>query len=387
MKLSTLFRLEENLHLDKNTLVVLRWIALVGQLTAINLVYNYLGLKFLIQESHAIIFIGLITNLYLQFGVKANQLKDVYSSFFLIYDLCQLSVLLYLTGGISNPFSLLLIVPTIVSSTFLSMGTTIILGIITISSLSLLTKFYLPLPGISEYSFNFPAYYLIGTLISTIVGLIFLSYFGIRFSGETKKRSEALNKLQQVIAKEYELECLGGQAAAAAHIVKKISQKKIIKDKFMSEVKFDDLLIEILRSFMETSGKEIKLTSNNDTNRIDIKRSPEIIYGLRNFIGNAVKFSTKRVQVEIKSDKNFINILIDDDGPGFPDDVIKVLGEPYIKSKSKEVNTKSGLGLGTFLGKTLLERQGAKITFSNNGNNSGASVKISWEVKILNFNF
>jgi len=429
MKLSTLFRLEENLHLDKNTLVVLRWIALVGQLTAINLVYNYLGLKFLIQESYAIIFIGLITNLYLQFGVKANQLKDVYSSFFLIYDLCQLSALLYLTGGISNPFSLLLIVPTIVSSTFLSMGTTIILGIITISSLSLLTKFYLPLPGISEYNFNFPAYYLIGTLISMIVGLIFLSYFGIRFSGETKKRSEALNKLQQVIAKEYELESLGGQAAAAAHslgtplatisvvakelrkeigkeskhnkdldllisqtkrcgdILKKISQKKIIKDKFMSAVKFEDLLIEILRSFMETSGKEIKLTSNNDTNRIDIKRSPEIIYGLRNFIGNAVKFSTKRVQVEIKSDKNFINILIDDDGPGFPDDVIKVLGEPYIKSKSKEVNTKSGLGLGTFLGKTLLERQGAKVTFSNNGNNSGASVKISWEVKILNFNF
>ena len=103
-------------------------------------------------------------------------------------------------------------------------------------------------------------------------------------------------------------------------------------------------------------------------------------------IENGLNYATG-VHVSLIKTNNRINILIDDDGPGFPDDVIKVLGEPYIKSKSKEVNTKSGLGLGTFLGKTLLERQGAKITFSNNGNNSGASVKISWEVKILNFNF
>ena len=217
MNLSTLFRLEENLHLDKKTLVILRWITIFGQLVAINLVYNYLNLKFPIIESHIIIFAGLVTNLYLQFRIKTSQLKDIYSSLFLIYDLVQLSILLYLTGGISNPFSLLLIVPAIVSSTFLSMGTTIILGTITIILLSFLTKFYLPLPGLNEYGFSFPFFYLIGMLISVIVGLVFLSYFGIRFAGETKKRSEALNRLQQVIAKEYELESLGGQAAAAAH--------------------------------------------------------------------------------------------------------------------------------------------------------------------------
>ena len=205
MNFSTLFRLEENLHLDKKTLVILRWIAIFGQLIAINLVYNYLDLKFPIIESHIIIFLGLLTNLFLQFKVSSNQLKDTYSSLFLIYDLIQLSLLLYLTGGISNPFSLLLIVPTIVSSTFLSMCTTIILGIITTGLLFTMTKFYMPLPGITEFGFDFPFYYLIGTLISMIIGLVFLSYFGIRFTGETKKRSEALNKLQQVIAKEYEL--------------------------------------------------------------------------------------------------------------------------------------------------------------------------------------
>ena len=423
MNLSTLFRLEENLHLDKKTLVILRWIAIFGQLVAINLVYNYLNLKFPIIESHIIIFAGLVTNLYLQFRIKTSQLKDIYSSLFLIYDLVQLSILLYLTGGISNPFSLLLIVPAIVSSTFLSMGTTIILGVITIILLSFLTKFYLPLPGLNEYGFSFPFFYLIGMLISVIVGLVFLSYFGIRFAGETKKRSEALNKLQQVIAKEYELESLGGQAAAAAHslgtplatitvvakelrkeigeeskhskdldllisqtkrcgdILKKISQKQIVEDKFMNAVKIEDLLVEILRSFMETSGKEIKLNSKNDKNKIDIKRSPEIIYGLRNFIGNAVKFSSEKVIVELESDENNINVRISDDGPGFPDDIINVLGEPYIKSKY--ANNKSGLGLGTFLGKTLLERQGAILSFLNDKMLSGASVNIVWKIEDL----
>jgi len=425
MNFSTLFRLEENLHLDKKTLVNLRWIAIIGQLIAINLVYNFLNLKFPILESHIIIFLGLITNLYLQFYIKENQLKDIYSSLFLIYDVIQLSALLYLTGGISNPFSLLLIVPAIVSSSFLSMGTTIILSAVTIFSLFILTIFYLPLPGIDEYGFNFPIFYLLGMLISIIVGLLFLSYFGIRFAGESKKRSEALNKLQQVIAKEYELESLGGQAAAAAHslgtplatitvvakelrkeigkeskhskdldllisqskrcgdILKKISQKKIIEDKFMNAIKLEDLLVEILRSFMETSGKKIKLESSEDNNKIDIKRSPEIIYGLRNFIGNAAKFSENKVEVEIKSNNEKISITINDDGPGFPDDIIKVLGEPYIKSKSKEINNKSGLGLGTFLGKTLLERQGAKIKFSNGNKYEGALVLISWEVANL----
>ena len=425
MNFSTLFRLEENLHLDKKTLVKLRWIAIVGQLIAVNIVYNYLNLKFSIIESHIIIFIGLVTNLYLQFWIKTNQLRDIYSSLFLIYDLAQLSALLYLTGGISNPFSLLLIIPTIVSSTFLSMGTTIILGATTILSLSVLTKFYLPLPGLYEYGFNFPAFYLLGMLISIIVGLVFLSYFGMKFAGETKKRSEALNKLQQVLAKEYELESLGGQAAAAAHslgtplatitvvakelrkeigeeskhskdldllisqtkrcgdILKQISQKKIIEDKFINAVKIEDLLTEILRSFMETSEKKIQLNSKNDKNRIDIKRSPEIIYGLRNFIGNAVKFSSKKVEVELVSNKNNIFIKINDDGSGFPEDLINVLGEPYIKSRSKKLKGKSGLGLGTFLGKTLLERQGAEIIFSNRENNNGASVKITWAVKSL----
>jgi len=420
MNFSTLFRTKENLNLDKNTLTILRYIAIFGQFIAVNLVFFYYDLQFPLKESYIIILVGLITNLFLQLRVKVNQLKDSYASLFLLYDLFQLSSLLYLTGGIFNPFSILIIIPTIVSSTFLSMGTTIILGVITSFLLFILSFIYLPLPGLEKNYFEVPTYYKHGILIAILIGLIFLSYFGIRFAGETKKRSEALRKLQEVISKEYELESLGGQAAAAAHslgtplatisvvakelkkelgddkevskdidllisqtkrcseILKQISKKQIKDDIFLSSIKFEDLLEEIISSFKETSSKDIDLLIENDNNKIAIQRTPEIIYGLRNFIGNAVKFSKSRVKINLSSDKKTIEIRINDDGPGIPEDVIQKMGEPYIKSKSKELSSNSGLGLGTFLGKTLLERQGAKLIFRRNSELGGALVILSW---------
>jgi two-component system sensor histidine kinase RegB len=422
MNFSTLFRLEENLHLDKKTLVNLRWIAIIGQLIAINFVYFFLTLDLPIIETHIIILAGFITNIILQFKVKTNQLKDFYSALFLFYDLLQLSVLLYLTGGIVNPFSLLIIVPTIISSSFLSMGTTIILGTLTISSLFFLKEYYKILPGLDTYSFIFPEYYLVGVLVSIIIGLVFLSYFGIRFSGETKKRSEALDKLQEVMAKEYELDSLGGLAAAAAHslgtplatisvvakelkkeigdrskyskdldllisqakrcsnILKQISKKEISDDQFINLIKVEDLLEEIIISFEENTDKKITLVENEDKNKINIKRSPEIVYGLRNFIGNAVKFADKEVQITLSSDDHALVLMVNDDGPGFAEDIINLIGEPYLKSKSKKTNSKSGLGLGIFLGKTLLERKKAQLTFFNKNDLKGASVKISWNI-------
>ena len=147
MNFATIFRLEENLNLDKKTLVILRWIAIFGQLFSINLVYFFLDLNFPVLLCHIVIIVGLFTNIYLQFGLKATLLKDLYSTTFLMYDIIQLSILLFLTGGIFNPFAILLIVPTIVSSTFLSMGSTIILGSVTIFLLFVLTFFNMPLPG------------------------------------------------------------------------------------------------------------------------------------------------------------------------------------------------------------------------------------------------
>ena len=407
-------------------LIKIRWIAIFGQIFSVNLVYFYLDLNFPVLLCHLIILFGFLTNVFLQFKIKATLLKDLYSTSFLMYDVLQLSILLFLTGGIFNPFSILMIVPTIVASTFLSMGSTIILGSSTILLLFAITFFNLPLPGMEEYVLSFPNYYVTGILISLIIGLIFLSYFGIRFAGETKKRSDALNKLQQILAKEYELESLGGQAAAAAHslgtplatisvvskemrkevgddskltkdidllisqtkrcseILKKISQKKIISDEFLSSMTFEDLLEEITKSFKESTEKDIKLNTERDTNKIDIKRNPELVYGLRNFIGNAVKFARQKVVISIISDNINLYILIEDDGPGFPEDIIKALGEPYIKSRSKLYKDNAGLGLGTFLGKTLLERKSAVISFENRSSLNGARVKIKWRINDLN---
>ena len=426
MNFTTLFRLRENLNLDKKTLVILRWIAIIGQLTAINLVYFYLKLDFPVFLSHFILFLGLATNLYLQFGIRSIILKDFNASIFLIYDLCQLTGLLYLTGGISNPFSILMIIPAIVSSTFLSTGTTLILGCLTIAFLLLLTIFHYPLPGLHDHSITFPKLYLTGYFLAIIVGLVFLSYFGIRFSGESKRRSDAINKVQQVIAKEYELESLGGQAAAAAHslgtplatisvvaselkkeigensehskdidllisqtkrcgeILKQISKKQIKDDEFFSKTTIEELLEEIVETFKETTSKKLKLNFDENKKKFDFQRSPELIYGLRNFIGNAVKFAKSTVEIRVKSNFKNLNVSINDDGPGFPEDVKEFLGEPYIQSKSTEVSLNAGTGLGTFLGKTLLERRSAHLSFSKDNKLGGASVYITWNIVDLN---
>ena len=172
MDLSTLFRTKENLNLDKRTLTILRYIAIIGQFIAVNIVFFYLKLEFPIQSCLIVIFLGLLTNLFLQFKVKGNQLKDTYASLFLLYDLFQLAILLYLTGGIFNPFSILLIIPTIVSSTFLSMGTTIMLGFITSLILFILTHYYMPLPGLLSENFS-TNLYKFGIFISILIGLIF----------------------------------------------------------------------------------------------------------------------------------------------------------------------------------------------------------------------
>ena len=137
----------------------------------------------------------------------------------------------------------------------------------------------------------------------------------------------------------------------------------------------------MINSFKETSSKKIELFIQDDLNKIDINRKPEIIYGLRNFIGNAVKFSKSKVQINLKSNDKIVEVQIHDDGPGIPEDIISKIGEPYIKSKSKELSSNSGLGLGTFLGKTLLERQGANLKFKRNSKLGGALVVLSWSPK------
>jgi len=168
------------------------------------------------------------------------------------------------------------------------------------------------------------------------------------------------------------------QVRRCGQILKTLSQRKIVDDEYVSNISLQDLLFEITKSFEQVSDKKIILTTKKINKKIPIRRSPEITYGIRNFVGNAVKYSKSKVLINLETNKEEVKIQISDDGPGFPSDVYNIIGEPYIVSKSKQLKSKSGLGLGTFIGKTLLERKKASINFINS-ENSGALVEIIWK--------
>ena len=420
MKLSDLLKYDEDLKLEKKTVIILRWIALIGQLITIYVVHFFVKFDLPLIFCSLTIFFGGVTNIFVQFGINKNQLNNTESTILLFYDVIQLAVLLYLTGGVTNPFIIFLIVPAIISSTLLNLSSTFFLSFITSIALLLLTFNFLPLPSDGNLHFHVPDFYILSIPISLTIVLIFLSYIGFRFGYEARKRGNALSRLELVLAKEQELESIGHQAAAAAHslgtplstitviakelkkenvkskefnddidtlleqarkcgvILKKISQNKIVEDDYMINVSLQDLLNEISTSFEEISEKKINLNLDKTRKKIPIKRSPDITYGIRNFVGNAVKFSKKNINIDLYSVAGKTRIEISDDGPGFPDDLSKIIGEPYIASKVKKYKSKSGLGLGTFIGKTLLERKRAEIEFSKS-ELGGALVEIPWK--------
>ena len=425
MKFSEVFTSKDNIQLDKKTLVILRWIAIIGQYITISIVYFYLKFELPFFHCSIVILIGALTNFYLQFKFNKNQLNNFTSTFFLFYDIIQLSILLYLTGGVTNPFTILLIVPAIVSSTFLNLKSTINLSVITIIILIVLTIYHLPLPHSGELHFHVPDIYLYAVPVAIIIGLVFLTYFGVRFGIESRKRAEALNKLELILAKEHELESIGLQAAAAAHslgtplstitvvarelekeignnpqyskdidlllsqtkrcsdILRNLSKDQLKEDSFLSNVKIEELLNEIVRSYTEISKKKLSLLVENNKLNPQIERTLEITYGLRNFIGNAVKYSNSSVDITLESNNKITEVKVCDDGPGFSEDIFNVLGEPYIRSKNKIISSKSGLGLGTFIGKTLLERMKANVNFDKCPKTNGAMVTIKWQTKDL----
>jgi len=425
MKISEFFLSKDSIQLDKKTLVTLRWIALTGQYLTINIVYFIFKFQLPFFFCSLVIFAGVISNFYLQFIFKKNQLNNFTSTFVLFYDLFQLSLLLYLTGGITNPFSILLIVPAIVASTFLNLRSTINLSIATIVILIVLTIYSFPIPHYGELHFHVPDTYLYALPLAVIITLVFLTYFGIRFGSESRKRTEALNKLELILAKEHELESIGLQAAAAAHslgtplatitvvarelekeigkipkhakdidlllsqtkrcseILKNLSKDRLKEDNFLSNIKIEDLISEIIRSFNEISKKKLSFFVEKNKLNPKIERTLEITYGLRNFIGNAVKYSNSLVDISLESNSKITEVKVCDDGPGFSEDIFEVLGEPYIRSKNKIINSKSGLGLGTFIGKTLLERMKAKVKFDKCPKTNGAMVIIKWQTKDL----
>jgi len=414
--------------LNKSTYINLRWIVYIGQLSAILIVQFFLQYKFNYLICISIVCIGVLSNIYLQFKFKENQLSNLSATVYLFYDIGQLGFLLFLTGGITNPFIFLIIIPAIFSSQYLNIWSSIILATFTSLILFLLIFYYYELPHPEKFIFQVPNYYLYSIPISIFIGLVFLVYFGVKFGSESKIRKKAYDKMQEIMAKENELLSLGGQAAAAAHslgtplstilltskelqkefgnnkkinkdldllvaqstrcreILKKLTLNPNIKDEFISsKVSLNDYVYEIVRSYQEFSKKNFIIKSDQFKNPINIYKSPEIIYGLRNFIGNANKFSNQKIEIFLKSNKKNTEIIIRDDGPGFPKDLIDkhMLGEPYIRSVDESQISKYGLGLGTFIAKTLLEKNLANIIFNNSKETGGAEVTIEWVNKDL----
>ena len=406
--------------LNKITYLNLRWIAIIGQFITINSVKFIFGFEFNFILANIIVFLGAISNLILIYSYKKNQLSEKLSFYFLILDICQLSFLLYLTGGTINPFSIFLLIPSVFASSILSLKTNILLIIFTITSIVFITFFHNELPSpLNKYIFN--QYYYYAVPVALVIALIFLNFFALAFGKESRVRKEALDKIQEVIAKEHELLSLGGQAAAAAHslgtplstikiisqdlfeqlknnkdiakdikllisqidrcneILKRLSLNPTIEDDFIDkDLSLHDYVKEIVNSFEEISDKNFNIDYEQNVNSFNIRKSIEIVYGIRNFIGNANKFSNKNIFITIKSDSEISEIIIEDDGPGFSKDILNKIGEPYIKSLRLKDNNKSGLGLGIFIGKTLLEKNSAKLIFRNSETRGGAEIKIEW---------
>jgi len=420
------FETSKYFSLKKSTYINLRWIAIIGQLFTINLIYFIFEFKFNLILENSIILIGILSNLYLIHIIKNTQLLDKTAFLFLLIDILQLSCLIYLTGGIANPFSIFLIIPTIFSSSNLGLRSNLLLASITVLLIIFLTFFNLPLPYPVNEHFHVDSYYYYSIPISLIVALIFLNYFALIFGKESRIRKEALNKMEEIMSKEHELLSLGGQAAAAAHslgtpfstikiissdllkqfkdnnevkkdinllatqiercseILKKLTLNPIIEDNFIDiDLSIADYLNEIVKSFKEISKKEFILNFDQNLNPLKVTKSIEIVYGLRNFIGNANKFSKSKVFINLKSNNDITEIIIEDDGEGYSKDVLRNIGEPYIKSYKSSIKSQSGLGLGIFIGKTLLEKNYANILCKNSETRNGAEVNIKWKNKDL----
>ena len=408
--------------LKKSTYINLRWIGIIGQLISVYLVYLYFDFKFNFFLTNLVIFFGVLSNLYLIFIYKKTQLSDRLALLFLLIDIIQLTVLIYLTGGAKNPFIIFIIIPSIFASTNLGTKTNLFIVLITCVMIIFLTFYSSDLPYPLAEHFHISNYIYYSIPVSLIIALIFLNYFAIIFGRESRLRKEALNKMEEIMAKEHEMLSLGGQAAAAAHslgtplstikiisqeltkqlknqkdviqdiellssqvercnqILRKLSLNPDVEDNFIDEdLTMRDYLKEIISSFKETSKNQFNFNFEQDAYSKKITKSIEIVYGLRNFVGNANKFCKSKIYINLRSNTETTIVTIEDDGEGYPNDILSKIGEPYLRSSNKN----SGLGLGLFIGKTLLEKNFATVNCWNSQTRSGAEVTIKWKNKDL----
>jgi two-component system sensor histidine kinase RegB len=400
------------------TLILLRWLAVIGQTIAVLVVRFVLGVDFAIEAALAAIAVSGGLNLALLASRPAQGLAHEWEAAAqLAYDVIQLAVLLALTGGLQNPFVFLFIAPVAVSATILRPVVTTMLAALTFICVGAISVWRLPLPWPTGEGFELPPLYQLGMAAAVLVGLGFTSVYAWRVAAEEERLNIALSAVQQVLAQEQRLSALGALAAAAAHelgtplatihlvakemareapqddprqddlhllvsqsercrsILAQLSTRRDETDAMMSRAPIKSLLEEIAGPH-EGLGADIIIKAEGD-GAIEVRRMPEIIHSLGGFLENAVGFADTRVDMEARWTPEQVIIEIRDDGPGFAPAMLARLGEPYVTER--EGGQAGGLGLGFFIAKTLLERTGAKVEPKNRAQpQRGALVRVTW---------
>lgn len=415
------------------TMILLRWIAISGQIGAMVVAIQLYNLQLELGLCLLTIGTSIVFNLVATFIYPENKrLSEGENLFMVLFDLLQLSVLLFLTGGLNNPFALLLLAPVTVSATVLHLRDTVLLGGVSVVIVTLLTTFFLPLRTEQGFILRIPEVFIFGEWIAIVIGILFLSTYTRRVSSEMHAMSDALAATQMALAREQKLTDLGGVVAAAAHELGtplatiKLASGELIEEladhpelsadarliseqadrcrdilQSMGRAGKDDLhmrsapLAEVVQEAAEPHqerGKTIlfeALTDSGLNEQPEIYRRPEIIHGIRNLVQNAVDFARSTVWIEIDWNDDRITLRIVDDGDGYPGHLIGRIGDPFVGSRrSRNRPDYEGMGLGLFIAKTLLERTGAEITFANGndpfidaateGERTGAIVEVSW---------
>ncbi|WP_121629316.1 sensor histidine kinase RegB [Tropicibacter alexandrii] len=418
------------------TMILLRWFAIAGQITAITVAQHMYNLQLELGLCYLAVGVSIMGNLIAIFVFPENKrLSETENFMMVMFDLLQLCFLLFLTGGLHNPFSLLVLAPVTVSANVLSLRSTVILGLTAFGLVTMMMLYHLPLRTEQGFILRIPDIFVFGQWIAITIALVFISVYSRRVTREMHSMSDALAATQMALARAQKLNDLGGVVAAAAHELGtplatiKLTSAELAEElegdlrddallireqadrcrdilRSMGRAGKDDLhmrqapLVEVIREAAEpheNRGKEIFLEDGPGPGGAylppQIYRRPEIIHGLRNLVQNAVDFARTTVWIEaIWTDKT-ISIRILDDGRGFPPHLLGRIGDPFMRRRKTEAERKQrpeyeGMGLGLFIAKTLLERSGAELSFANgtdpykptpeHGQRRGAIVEVVW---------
>ena len=424
-------------RLRLQTIVRLRWLAVLGQSLTVIGAYWVLGIDLPIGLCLAVIALAAWLNVALRIRYPASQrLKSSYAFAMLGFDVLQLAALLYLTGGLENPFAFLLIAPVAVSASTLRLRVTAALGVLAITAATALTSFHHPLPWFHHSSLLLPFPYVMGIWAALVSSILFIAFYSWRTAEEARRMAEALAAAEMVLAREQKLSALDGLAAAAAHglgtplATIAVVTKELMRDAKPSDPHYEDVVllraqaercrhilaelaargeqIDIIVSRLPVSHLIEEVVAPHRLVAVPIEvrtgpaaevvpgspsavepiteRNPGVLYGLGNLLENAVDFADTKVEVDAHWSKDEVRIVIADDGSGFPPYVLEQLGEPFVTTRPAQSFRQEapdehiGMGLGFFIAKTLLERSGATLALANSPQpEAGAVVTVAWQ--------